>query len=125
MYVGEFSNLIGIILFVGPLWLVYKKRGANKRAAVEALLVRIPIRTAFACFTNAFITLPLYAQAMNLPLDQVITMVAAVNPAIQNLNGFIILATIPFNILKIGLNSVVAHLLYSRLLAAKIVPKVV
>ena len=24
MYVGEFSNLIGIILFVGPLWLVYK-----------------------------------------------------------------------------------------------------
>ena len=62
---------------------------------------------------------------MNLPLDQVITMVAAVNPAIQNLNGFIILATIPFNILKIGLNSVVAHLLYSRLLAAKIVPKVV
>ena len=48
---------------------------------------------------------------MNLPLDQVITMVAAVNPAIQNLNGFIILATIPFNILKICLNSVVAHLL--------------
>lgn len=30
MYVGEFSNLIGIILFVGPLWLVYKKRGAIK-----------------------------------------------------------------------------------------------
>lgn len=125
MYVGEFSNLMGVLLFVGPLWFVYKKRGAGKRAAIEALAVSIPIRTAFACFTNAFITLPLYAQAMNLPLDQVITMVAAVNPAIQNLNGFIILATIPFNILKIGLNSVVAHLLYSRLLAARIVPKVV
>ena len=125
MYVGEFANLIGIILFVGPLWFVYKKRGANRRAVVEALAVSIPIRTAFACFCNAFITLPLYAQAMNLPLNQVITMVAAVNPAIQDLNGFIIMATIPFNIIKVGLNCVVGHLLYSRLLAAKVVPKVV
>ena len=70
MYVGEFANLMGIILFVGPLWFVYKKRGAGKRAAIEALAVSIPIRTAFACFTNAFITLPLYAQAMNLPLTR-------------------------------------------------------
>lgn len=125
MYVGELSNLIGIILFVGPLWFVYKKRGANRKAAMEAMLVSIPIRTAFACFCNAFITLPLYAQAMNLPLDQVITMVAAVNPAIHDLSGFIIMATIPFNIIKVGLNYVVGHLLYSRLLAAKVVPKVV
>lgn len=125
MYVGELSNLIGIILFVGPLWFVYKKRGANRKAAMEAMIVSIPIRTAFACFCNAFITLPLYAQAMNLPLDQVITMVAAVNPAIHDLSGFIIMATIPFNIIKVGLNYVVGHLLYSRLLAAKVVPKVV
>lgn len=42
-------------------------------------------------------------------------MVAAVT-GVQNPNGFIILATIPFNILKIGLNSVVAHLLCRSLL---------
>lgn len=125
MYVGELANLIGIVLFVIPLWFVYQKRGANRRAAMEALTVSVPIRTAFACLCNAFITLPLYAQAMNLPLNQVITMVAAVNPAIQDLNGFIIMATIPFNIIKIGLNCVVGYLLYSRLLAAKVVPKVV
>lgn len=125
MYVGELANLIGIVLFVIPLWFVYQKRGANRRAAMEALAISVPIRTAFACLCNAFITLPLYAQAMNLPLNQVITMVAAVNPAIQDLNGFIIMATIPFNIIKIGLNCVVGYLLYSRLLAAKVVPKVV
>jgi len=125
MYVGEFANLIGVVLFVVPLWFIYQKRGASRRAAVEALVCSVVIRTVFACFCNAFITLPLYAKAMNLPLNEVIRMVAAVNPAIQDLNGFIIMATIPFNIIKIGLNCVVGHLLYSRLLAARIVPKTV
>lgn len=123
MYVGEFANLIGIVLFVGPLWWVFKKKGANSGAAVTALIVSLPIRIAFSCFCNAFITLPLYAQAMNLPLDEVIRIVGAVNPAIHDLSGFIILATIPFNFLKVGLNYLAGHFLYGRLHAASIVPK--
>ena len=125
MYVGEFANLIGVALFVVPLWYVYRKRGASRCAAVQALTLSVAIRTAFACFCNAFITLPLYAKAFGLPLDEVVRMVAAVNPAIQDLNSFIIMATIPFNIIKIGLNCVIAHLLLGRLRAAKIVPKTV
>ena len=103
MYVGELANLIAAFLFVWPLWFLYQKLGANRKAAVEALLLSIVIRTACACFINANITLPLYAKAMSLPLDEVIRMVASVNPAIKDLNGFIILATIPFNVLKAGL----------------------
>ena len=102
MYVGELANLIAAFLFVWPLWFLYQKLGANRKAAVEALLLSIVIRTACACFINANITLPLYAKAMSLPLDEVIRMVASVNPAIKDLNGFIILATIPFNVLKVG-----------------------
>lgn len=125
MYVGELANLIAAFLFVWPLWFLYQKLGANRKAAVEALLLSIVIRTACACFINANITLPLYAKAMSLPLDEVIRMVASVNPAIKNLNGFIILATIPFNVLKVGLNYIVGQLLFVRLRAAKIVPKAV
>lgn len=125
MYVGELANLIAAFLFVWPLWLLYQKLGANRKAAVEALLLSIVIRTACACFINANITLPLYAKAMSLPLDEVIRMVASVNPAIKDLNGFIILATIPFNVLKVGLNYIVGQLLFVRLRAAKIVPKAV
>ena len=125
MYVGELANLIAAILFVWPLWFLYQKLGANRKAAVEALLLSIVIRTACACFINANITLPLYAKAMSLPLDEVIRMVASVNPAIKDLNGFIILATIPFNVLKVGLNYIVGQLLFVRLRAAKIVPKAV
>ena len=125
MYVGELANLIAAFLFVWPLWFLYQKLGANRKAAVEALLLSIVIRTACACFINANITLPLYAKAMSLPLDEVIRMAASVNPAIKDLNGFIILATIPFNVLKVGLNYIVGQLLFVRLRAAKIVPKAV
>ena len=125
MYVGELANLIAAFLFVWPLWFLYQKLGANRKAAVEALLLSIVIRTACAGFINANITLPLYAKAMSLPLDEVIRMVASVNPAIKDLNGFIILATIPFNVLKVGLNYIVGQLLFVRLRAAKIVPKAV
>ena len=125
MYVGELANLIAAFLFVWPPWFLYQKLGANRKAAVEALLLSIVIRTACACFINANITLPLYAKAMSLPLDEVIRMVASVNPAIKDLNGFIILATIPFNVLKVGLNYIVGQLLFVRLRAAKIVPKAV
>ena len=125
MYVGELANLIAAFLFVWSLWFLYQKLGANRKAAVEALLLSIVIRTACACFINANITLPLYAKAMSLPLDEVIRMVASVNPAIKDLNGFIILATIPFNVLKVGLNYIVGQLLFVRLRAAKIVPKAV
>ena len=125
MYVGELANLIAAFLFVWPLWFLYQKLGANRKAAVEALLLSIVIRTACACFINANITIPLYAKAMSLPLDEVIRMVASVNPAIKDLNGFIILATIPFNVLKVGLNYIVGQLLFVRLRAAKIVPKAV
>ena len=125
MYVGELANLIAAFLFVWPLWFLYQKLGANRKAAVEALLLSIVIRTACACFINANITLPLYAKAMSLPLDEVIRMVASVNPAIKDLNGFIILATIPFNVLKVGLNYIVGQLLFVRLRAAKIVLKAV
>ena len=110
MYVGELANLIAAFLFVWPLWFLYQKLGANRKAAVEALLLSIVIRTACACFINANITL---------------RMVASVNPAIKDLNGFIILATIPFNVLKVGLNYIVGQLLFVRLRAAKIVPKAV
>ena len=114
-FVGDLSNLIGIVIYVLPLWFVYKKMGKTRRAGITAMLVSVPVRVAFACFCNACITLPLYAKAMDMPLDGVIQIVAAVNPSIHNLTSFIVLATIPFNILKIGVNYIVGYFLYERL----------
>lgn len=115
MYVGELANLIGIVLFVVPVWLVYKKMGKTRKAGITAMVVSLPIRVAVSCCINAFITLPLYATAMGLPMDELIKVVAQVNPAIHNLTSFIVLATIPFNVLKIALNYLVGYILFERL----------
>lgn len=121
MYVGEFANLLGIALFVVPVWTVYVKRGKTMRAALEGLVVSVPIRVAFSCFLNACITLPLYAKAMGISLNEVVRIVASVNPAIQDLTSFIILATIPFNLIKLTLNVFAGWLLYERLRAVRLV----
>ena len=115
MYVGELANLIDIALFVLPLWIIYRRMGQTRTAAAVSLSASVLLRTAFACFVNSVITLPLYAAAMGVSLDSVITMVSAVNPAITSLTSFVILATIPFNVIKIGINCGVGYLLYNRL----------
>lgn len=115
MYVGEFANLLGVVLYVAPIWLIYKKGEKTGKAAIAALTVSLPVRIAFSCFLNAFLSLPLYAKAMGIPLDDVVKTVGAVNPFIQNLPTFLIMATIPFNMLKITLNYIAGYVLYERL----------
>lgn len=115
MYVGELANLLGIILFIIPIWLIYSKMGKTKKAAITSLAVDLPIRIAFSCFLNICITLPLYAKAMGVPLDVVVQTVAAVNPMIQDVTTFVVLATIPFNLIKVSLNYIVGYLLFQKL----------
>lgn len=114
-YIGELANLIGILIFVLPLHFIYKSGKKTFKAAVIAMIVIVPLRTALSCFINAFITLPMFAAANGMPLEAVIGFVGSVNPAIKNLTTFIIYATIPFNLLKNGLNCIVGYFIYSRL----------
>lgn len=115
-FVGEFANLIGTVLFILPIWLISRRTGLSRKGTALTLLLSGIIRLAWSCFCNAFITLPLYAASYGLPLDEVVRMVSTANPAIQDLTGFIILATVPFNLLKYALNYGIAWELYHRLI---------
>ena len=101
--------------------MIWTRMQRTGKAVATSLSLSVIIRTALSCCINAFITLPLYARAMGTSVDAVVKMVASVNPAITNLPMFIILATIPFNILKLSLNYLVGYFLYNRL--AAIVPR--
>lgn len=113
--VGELANLIGVLIFVLPLWFAYRFMGKDQKAARNACVINVPIRIAFSCFVNACITLPLYAAAMGISLDEVVAIVGKVNPAIKDLKTFIILATIPFNLIKNSLNCLIGYWLFTRL----------
>ncbi len=115
MFVGDFSNLLGAFLFVIPLWFMYKKTDKSYKSILTVLALSMVIRVAWSCFCNAFITLPMYASAMGVSIDDIVVMVSSVNPLIKNLPTFIILATIPFNIIKLTLVYTLAYVIYSKL----------
>ncbi|MBB5182460.1 ECF transporter S component [Catenisphaera adipataccumulans] len=117
--IGELANLIAIALFIIPTWLIYKAMGKTKKAVVASLFFGMLIRTGFACFVNAYITLPLYARAMGMPVDSIVKMVASVNPSITDLRSFILFATIPFNLIKIAANYGIGYFILVRLASAR------
>lgn len=57
----------------------------------------------------------MYAAAMEMPIDGIIEFAATINPAIHDMTTFVLLATIPFNLLKIGLNYIVGFLVFENL----------
>ena len=115
MFVGDLSNLLSIVAYILPLWLIYYKLGRTKKASIAALLISVPCRIVYACFANVFILLPMYAAAMEMPIDGIIEFAATINPAIHDMTTFVLLATIPFNLLKIGLNYIVGFLVFENL----------
>ena len=118
MFVGEIANLLSVTFLVIPVWFIYDKGGRTLKSALLALSVSALLRTGVACFMNTYVTLPMYAAAMGLSVDEVVRAVSSFNPHIVDLRTFILLATIPFNLIKIGLNSAIGYLLYERLLKA-------
>lgn len=117
-YVGEFSNLIGAFMFILPIWLISKKTERSKKGMATALAVSGVLRVAWSCFCNACITLPMYAATMGISIDELTARFTPAMPQVQNLATFIILATIPFNVLKITLNYSLATLLFFRVATA-------
>ena len=111
--VGEFSNfLIGCSMIL-PASIVYHYR-KSKKAAVIGLGIGTIVMTAFGSFFNAVYLIPKYSEIYGLPLDSIIEMGSKINPAIDSLSKLVIYATVPFNLLKGILVSVLTFLLYKR-----------
>ena len=68
-----------------------------------------------AVFINALVLLPAYAKAFGMPIDAFVEMGSAINPAINSLWTFVVLAVAPFNLIKGVLVSVITVLLYKHI----------
>ena len=67
------------------------------------------------CFLNAYVLLPAYAKAFGMPVDAFVQMGTAINPAINGIWTFVLLAVAPFNLIKGVLVSVITVLLYKHI----------
>lgn len=112
--VGEVANfLIGCALCV-PAGMIYKKKKTRK-AALLGMTVGIVLMVIVGCVINAYILLPVYAAAFQMPMDALIGMGTAVNPNITGLGTFVMFAVAPFNLLKGVLVSGIVLAIYKKI----------
>ncbi len=112
-FVGDAANfLIGCALIV-PAGIIYS-RCKSKKNAMLGMIVGTAVMTVAGCLINAYVMLPVYGKAFGMPMDALVAMGSAVNPAIKGLGTFVILAVAPFNLLKGVLVSVATLLLYKH-----------
>ena len=71
--------------------------------------------TVFGKAFNAVYLLPKFAQLFGMPLDAIIGMGTAVNPAIDSITTLVVFAVAPLNLLKGGLVSVITMLIYKKI----------
>lgn len=112
--VGEVANFLIGISFCVPAAVIYSKKKA-KKSAIIGLIVGTVVMAIFGCFINAYVLLPTYAKAFQIPIDGLIAMGTAVNAGINSLMTFVVFAVLPFNLLKGILDSIIVLLIYKKI----------
>lgn len=112
-FVGEFANFVIGCSFVIPASAFYHMN-KTKRMAKIGLLAGSVCMTVFGSAFNAIYLLPKFAELYGMPLDAIIAMGQAVNSGIHSVSTLVLLAVVPFNIVKGIAVSVLTFLLYKR-----------
>ena len=99
MGIGDAANFLIGCAFCVPAALIYQKK-RTKSGAVTGMVLGTVIMTILGCVLNAYILLPVYAKAFEMPLDALVSMGTEVNGAITGLMTFVLFAVAPFNLLK-------------------------
>ena len=110
--VGEIANFIIGVAFVLPAAFIYKKHKSFGFALLGMGVGSISL-VILGAAVNYFIIIPAYARFM-IPMDTIINMGTAVNSSIDSLWTLILFATVPFNLLKGVVCSIIATLVYKR-----------
>lgn len=112
-FVGELANFLMGCAFVLPAAFVYHNKKTLRRAFVGMGLGTLSL-VLVSALCNYYLMIPAYVYLAGSPMDTIIGMGAAINPAIQDLLSLILVAVVPFNLIKGVLCSVLTALLYKR-----------
>lgn len=112
--VGELANFLIGCSFILPASLIYKTHKTRKTALIGMGTGTITMAF-FGAALNAFVLLPAYSITYGMPVDAFVAMGTAINPAIDSLFKFCLLAVVPFNIIKGIIISIITFLMYKPL----------
>ena len=110
--VGEFANFLIGGSFVFTVSYIYSKK-RDVAGVIIGLISGIIVMTIVGCIANYFIILPFYSK-IGWSIDAVVSMGAAINPAINSKLSFVIWIIAPFNILKSGIMSLLTLPMYKK-----------
>jgi riboflavin transporter FmnP len=113
-FVGELANFTVGCSFLLPASVFYEISKTKKQARL-ALVTGTLCMTFFGTVFNAVYLLPAFARLYGWPLENIIAMGTALNPAITDMATFACLVVAPFNLLKGAFVSALTLLLYKRL----------
>lgn len=111
--VGEIANFLIGCSFLVPAAIIYMRKKSRKGAIIGMLAGTI-LMTAVGAIMNMYVLIPVYSVAYGLPVEVIVAMGTKINPAITSLEQMVLLAVVPFNLLKGIVTSVITFLLYKR-----------
>lgn len=110
MGIGEFANfLIGCSLVVPASYIYHKNK--TRKQAVKGLAVGVLSLCISASILNYFVLLPTYAYFFKIPIE---ALIAQSPVSVDSLIQLILLAVIPFNLLKGISSSLIVFLIYKK-----------
>ena len=112
-FVGDLANFIVGCSFVVPAALIYKYH-KNKKGALISMVAGSLSLMLIGSLLNYFVLIPAFSQFYNLPIENIVSMGAAVNPLVSDLKSLVVCAVAPFNLVKGIVCSFLAMLLYKR-----------
>jgi len=114
MGVGELADFLMSGSMTTVAAMIYRRR-PTFQSAVLSLSAGTLIMSAVAALANYFIMIPFYVEVMNMSTETIIALIAKTVPAVDSLWKMILLAVVPFNLLKGVVLSLVTILLYKRI----------
>lgn len=110
--IGELADFLMISSFCIVFYLLYNSKNIKIHKSLQ-FSISIIIMSVIGVITNKYMILPFYSKVM--PIEQIIEMCKAVNPYIGNIDTYLLVGVLPFNIIKGIILSVFSVLLYKRL----------
>ena len=112
--IGDVANFLFGCSYIIPAGLIYRYHHKKTRVhAVAGMAAGVILTTILSCFVNVYFLLPAYSVFM--PIDQVLSMGAAIHSGVNSLFTFALMILVPFNLFKYTLTSVIVFFVYKRI----------
>ena len=113
-FVGDLATFVVGSALILPASAVYFAN-KTKKGAILGMAVGTVCITVVGSLFNAVYLIPTFSVLFGQPLDVIIGMGTAINPAITSVNTLVLFAVAPFNLLKRAVDSIITFLLYKHI----------